>query len=754
MPTHLGKIHIQAWIARIDESDLSVRQYLSRHKVPFSQAQYYRYKKKLEQEGGESLTDGRTEGNNRRITAVVEGFIRGYVSGTPEATLSEIQREVKERFHLELSEAGISRCLKRLGQSRIDKPHQEKIERTYTMYGGFEIISSLACHMGWPHAVSAVIEKRIKQVKKGALWEKNQPETAKLGRNKLGQFTSNYNRRRVVREKRFGSLESKREEKNFRSMSISTAGPLVLARKSLAMLALPLVTNNGMVRSVDTPSGDALRCLCGYNYKQSTLTKFVAELKYLGVAEYLLRSQIKFWREFWEKHPIGEMELPVLCYYVDGNTKALWSKKRVEKNKVTMLGQVMGCMETVFVHDNFGRPIYFETYSGHAPAGEYILSLFRKIETALEGPGSQLPVNRAIVMDAAHNSVRTLRAFAAQKKYHYITSLDDNQWNPRKIRSEGEPQRYHYGDASLSDCEIELKDSQEEGYLITTRAIKIEWDYGKRTVILTSLDPAILGVSEVVKAYFDRWPDEELQFRSMKQVACLNRVAGYGKQQQEDLNVVRKQRELQRKISVLRTALSGLVPAIQEQETVIAELIKEERKLREISRIEDGRRILPPKEQARFQEIGREISKKQRAITKIIEPQKDEFKRLRGLEGKWLRLQGKETVYKADVELDEIMTFFRVSLVNMYSYLLYELFGEEAVSMNRLVHSILHMPALIEETDEVKRITLKNNEKDPDTMEKLRNAICRINNLGLSELSGKAVEFRVGDIDSQLYSSN
>ena len=132
-----------------------------------------------------------------------------------------------------------------------------------------------------------------------------------------------------------------------------------------------------MIRSVDTPSGDALRRLCGYNYKQSTLTKFVAELKYLGVAEYLLRSQIKFWREFWEKHPIGEMELPVLCYYVDGNTKALWSKKRVKKNKVTMLGRVMGCMETVFVHDNFGRPIYFETYSGHAPAGEYILSLFR-----------------------------------------------------------------------------------------------------------------------------------------------------------------------------------------------------------------------------------------------------------------------------------------------------------------------------------------------------------------------------------------
>ena len=148
MPTHLGQVHIQQWITKIDESNLSVSEYLLHHKVPFSQAQYYRYKKRMDQEGGEFFTDGRTEGNNRRITARVEGYIQGYVSGTPEATLLEIQKEVKERFHLDLSEAGISRCLKRLGHSRKDKPHQEKVELKYTVCGGFEIISSLACHMG------------------------------------------------------------------------------------------------------------------------------------------------------------------------------------------------------------------------------------------------------------------------------------------------------------------------------------------------------------------------------------------------------------------------------------------------------------------------------------------------------------------------------------------------------------------------------------------------------------------------------
>ena len=89
-----------------------------------------------------------------------------------------------------------------------------------------------------------------------------------------------------------------------------------------------------------------------------------------------------------------------------------------------------------------------------------------------------------------------------------------------------------------------------------------------------------MGAIEFVKAYFERWPDEELQFRSMKKVACLNRVTGYGKQQQEDRNVLEKQKELQRKISTLKATLAELFPPIGEQEAAIATLVKEERKLR------------------------------------------------------------------------------------------------------------------------------------------------------------------------------
>ena len=45
-----------------------------------------------------------------------------------------------------------------------------------------------------------------------------------------------------------------------------------------------------------------------------------------------------------------------------------WCDLVIERNKVTMQGRMMGCLEQVFIHDGFERPI-FETYSEHAPCG-------------------------------------------------------------------------------------------------------------------------------------------------------------------------------------------------------------------------------------------------------------------------------------------------------------------------------------------------------------------------------------------------
>jgi hypothetical protein len=213
-----------------------------------------------------------------------------------------------------------------------------------------------------------------------------------------------------------------------------------------------------------------------------------------------------FWKEIFRFETSKSLMGPERSYYIDGNTKAVWSSYRLKKNKVTMLGRVMGCLEQVGMSDGFGHPIYFETYSGHAPVGEYVLNMFEKIEEAImEVPKSHTQVNRVIIMDSVHNSVKTLRAFSKQKNYYYITLLDENQWKQRRIIQEGQISRYRYGKAILREVTIELIDSTEKNYLISSRAIKIDWNNGNMTVLLTNLPEPFVDSSELVYAYFRRW---------------------------------------------------------------------------------------------------------------------------------------------------------------------------------------------------------------------------------------------------------
>jgi hypothetical protein len=218
---------------------------------------------------------------------------------------------------------------------------------------------------------------------------------------------------------------------------------------------------------------------------------------------------------------------------------------------------------------------------------------------------------------------------------------------------------------------------------------------------------------------------------------------------------VQRQGQVREKIQVLKAALAKSLAAIAHEEAAIAGLVKKEQKLRAVSRIEKGRRIfLSAERQSEFEQVGRKIGKRERAITKIKEPEKDSFKKLHRLEKEWLRLQGKEKVYTIDVELDEIMTFFRTSLVNIYAYLSRLIFGKKAISMGGLVQSILHLPSLIEETVEKRTVTLEYNKKDHQTMENLQGALVKINQFDLKTLSGKILEFKIGDIDPHLNTKN
>src|SRR4030043_1967202 len=98
-----------------------------------------------------------------------------------------------------------------------------------------------------------------------------------------------------------------------------------LMRHTLALFSLPIVTSNGKVRSVDNPRGNALEYLCGFNDKASTLDMHIRDLKYLQISNLLIETTAKFWIDFWNSRT--KFDNIFACYYIDGNTKALWSSK-------------------------------------------------------------------------------------------------------------------------------------------------------------------------------------------------------------------------------------------------------------------------------------------------------------------------------------------------------------------------------------------------------------------------------------------
>jgi len=737
---------VAEWVERIDKSALTVSIFFETNDIPFSRAQYFIYKRRLAESGVDGLIDRRIIGGNRKITHEQEIFLKGCLRGNSDVALSWLQQMLVEEFDCEVNLSTVSRALTRIAPDRElrvgGRPKTKKQKATQNVLGGFELIIALAYHLGWPQKAADIICNAIDGLKESDLFKTDNINLDKKGRGSSGHFSKRYNQRKDVRVNRFASISDKRQAKNWQSMNIVKDSHETIARKCLAILSLPVITDNGQIRNVNLAQGQALEHFCGFNYKQSSIEKYLAELKYLGASIDLLKDLPSFWQLCWGDTACDSMVGPLLCYYIDGNTKALWSSKRVKKNKVTMLGRIMGCLEQVFIHDGFGHPIYFETYSGHGPTGEHILGLFEKIESVvMEVPGSRTRILRAIVMDGANNSVKSLRAFAAQEKFHFITTLDDNQWNDRRVRSRSYPTRYRHGDAILRDLDIELEDSNEKGFLISTRAIKIEWDNGKQTVILTSLPRSIVDANEVVFSYFKRWPAQELQFRYGKATVSLSRVAGYGRKKTENPRQREKQEKLALKISNLREELENEIDEINVHEHAIATLVPKERRLRSETKLIEGKRVVPEAISEDFERFGKKIRDHQQAIKKIEKTREKEFKDFTKSQREWLRLQGKETDYTVDVELDQIMTYFRASLVHLYAYFIRYFLGGEPISMVSLIHRVIHLHATIEETKDVRKVILQDNHQDPTMMKNLQSAVEKLNGLKIRGPKGKLMNF-------------
>jgi hypothetical protein len=726
----------------IEKYPLSVNQYFKEKDVPFGRVQYYLYKNTIKERGTEGLYDLRIKGNNLKFTIGIEKFVNGLLKYNRSMTSTEIQNAIKNEFEITISNTVINDFRK---DNDLIWVRPKKDKATLNESGASEIVIALALETGLLDALTNSIcqclqkKKESDAFKKSTSIQKDHPEL----RTK-GQFTAEYNNQPQVRESRFKSLDEKIDNKRFTAMPIFSLTRRSIMRYILALLSLPMVTSNGRVRSVDNPRGNALKYLCGFNYKAATLDKHLRDLKYLQISNELIETIAKYWMDFWSSRNESSDNIFV-CYYIDGNTKALWSSKSCHKGKVTMLGRVMNCLEQVFIHDGQGHPIYFQTFNGHADLGKNALGMMDKISDILRNSTTlddHFTVNRVMIMDGAGNGVKTLRALS-DSDYHFITILDPNQVSDRKIKYVSEEKRYDYGDAHLVDCLIELEDSNDKGYIFEARAVQVHWDNDKTAVLITNLSKEIFSIDNVVKSYFDRWPLQELNFKDMKEGVNIHRVVGYGKKLVENTKVVEKIERLQEQISKLERELVGPLNEIGSLEEILQSKIKEERIYRERSTVVKGERKLSEDDAQILKSIQKEINSLKRKIKKIEKEHEKPFKSLKKKKDELARIIDKKKIYHVDVELEQIMTCFRISFVNICCYLLDECFNGEKMTLQRLFETIFDLRAEVRVEDGQRNIFIERNPKQENLMRKLEFALDVINGKEIEDLNGCRYNFKL-----------
>ena len=364
-------------IQNIKESKLPITTYFKQNSVPFTRKQYYRYCRILKKSGEDGLYDKRKDGNYTKLTERIKDYIISTVTENRSISTPKLQGKILNKFDIKISESSLNTFRASVSLTRVPLHKEPKYKLVKS--GGGEILTCLAFATGIIEVYTRTIIERVNEIRQSPLFEQNKNIGEDHPDTRLhGKFTTEYNQLKSVRENRFKSVDEKIQSKNFSAMNIFKMSEKAISRYNLALLCLPLVTSNGKTSRVNRVKGNDLTFLCDYNYKDASLNKYIGELKYLRISDQLIAAIAKFWVDFWRDE--SEEETYFVCYYIDGNTKAVWSSNRCYKGKVTMLGRVMNCLENVFIHDGKGHPLYFQTFHGHVDLGKEALNMLLKID--------------------------------------------------------------------------------------------------------------------------------------------------------------------------------------------------------------------------------------------------------------------------------------------------------------------------------------------------------------------------------------
>ncbi len=537
---------------------------------------------------------------------------------------------------------------------------------------------------------------------------------------------------------KFLSVKSRVQTRDLNRLDILNVKAPTIYRKNITLLLLPILTSHSRAIELNDTLGNELTYLAGYDYKGNTIDKYLREMKYLLWSSTMLDKIAQFWCHFWERKtgsPIKQV-----CYYFDGYTKPLWSSYRVKQGKVTMMGRVMGCLEQVYVHSDRGHPIMFQTFSGNVYLPDAIKILHKQIDKILPER-----ISRISIFDAGANSVDFYETFTGND--YYICILNNNQYKQDlsdititdTIEVDGEV---------YIDAEKQLKNSKTKQHYKARIVLYKKSGTDRYIAFVTNKPKDNLTTKPVVDTYYKHWPNQEHSFRDMNSGVHLSTNYGFGKTRAINLVVQNNKEKLEQKTNSKQDSIKELADTIIKLKTQQGQIVRQtkkqkqeiERQIREtekqITSTEDKKKTKTLlKELKQFYKKKEEVQKtmmKNEMKTKItlekLQPQKKRVEALyKKQKAELERISKKEHIFENDVELDQLLSNYKIAFANLCGFVLNEYFPGSTLTLEKLIAKVFKRPGRMITKGSKREIMIYLNKKDKQMSNQVTKACETIN---------------------------
>ena len=705
--------------------------------------------------GRDALVSKRYVVRQRKMTDEVRVALRALATTDPTASAEMLAERVSKVFGTTYGTSTVQAALQDLGLARprgrptwrsggaapepVGAEPTEEIEPL--ALAGTELLRAVDEECGAVAALTVAMEAHLARLPSPT----GPVEHDGDDRDERGRFLASYNvpgpRTEPELGAQFDSVELQRASKDLREMRVVTESSETRHRKNLALVLLPIVVRSARWSELDHWRGGQLEELVGYAYQASTLDKYLRELKYGACADALREAVAGHWMTL--DGETADAQTGAVAVYIDAVTKPVWTHHWTRAAPVSKNGRVMPANTTVMLHSGGGTPLVYRSFSGQVSLPSQVARML----VAYEKHAGEGTARRIVVIDREGHTVALFKEL--HPRWGFIVPLKSNVLGPRaRFEDIGPWTPYGAGPDEVCDGALWLNDNRPDEVPLRIRVVGRRRHRTNKVAWFGTMEPAEdVPAADVIRLYFDRWPAQEHVFRDGNGLVGLDVHHGYGKRKVDNVAVIGRQERLVGQIQRLdaeRVRLDGCrVELNADFEQLKASILTARPKMEQQRTAFDAALVADrpgaalhnqhvsigiweewlEETQGKVDDTLRQTAKVQQAVEKATLSRD-------GKKSEVERLASQHRIFTVDVELDELMTAYKLTFMNLAKRLMRR-YLELPLELETLIEAVLTLAGERVRTATTETIRIYRSPRDKRVMDAVSRACERLTARGL-----------------------